>query len=176
MFWSPHKLARSNLKSIHCMVVLFTDPSNSRSYTSQHWFKNWQKLRQHKLTASTFAAAIGFWHRRRVQLWLEKIGAIEPFSGNLATFWSNIKEEEALERYKLITGNTVLFPEFQVYGGRNPEDDWLACSPDGVVDRLVYDLPSRGVLEIKCPFFNGDMSRLSLGHESLFTVFHKLRV
>ncbi|XP_042978642.1 uncharacterized protein LOC122309288 isoform X1 [Carya illinoinensis] len=193
MFWSPHKLARSNLKSIHCMVVLFTDPSNSRSYTSQvlnhpsgrilnqsvhplkfasgetysvfqssslqHWFKNWQKLRQHKLTASTFAAAIGFWHRRRVQLWLEKIGAIEPFSGNLATFWSNIKEEEALERYKLITGNTVLFPEFQVYGGRNPEDDWLACSPDGVVDRLVYDLPSRGVLEIKCPFFNGDMSQ-----------------
>ena len=128
----------------------------------QHWFKNWQQLRKHKLTASTFAAAIGFWRRRRVQLWLEKIGAIEPFSGNLATCWSNIKEEEALERYKLITGNTVLFPEFQVYSGKsNPAEDWLAASPDGVVDRLVYGLPSRGVLEIKCPFFNGDMSRAS---------------
>ncbi|KAJ7960648.1 Type II superfamily restriction endonuclease [Quillaja saponaria] len=123
----------------------------------QHWFKNWQELRKHKLTASTFSGAIGFWPRRRVQLWLEKLGAIEPFSGNLATCWNNIKEEEALERYKLITGNTVLFPEFQVYRG-NPEDEWLAASPDGIVDRMVYELPSRGVLEIKCPFFNGDMS------------------
>ncbi|XP_065853881.1 uncharacterized protein [Euphorbia lathyris] len=125
----------------------------------QHWFKNWQEERKHKLTASTFAGAIGFFPKRRVQLWLEKLGAIEPFSGNLATCWSNIKEEEALERYKLITGNTVLFPKFQVHGKKNPEDDWLAASPDGVVDRIVYGLPDRGVLEIKCPYFGGDMSR-----------------
>lgn len=124
----------------------------------QHWFKNWQTLRKHKLTASTFASAIGFWRRRRVQLWLEKLGAIEPFSGNIATCWNNIKEEEALERYKLITGNTVLFPEFQVYGA-DPEENWLAASPDGIVDSLVYELPSRGVLEIKCPYFKGGMSR-----------------
>ncbi|BBH02573.1 hypothetical protein Prudu_013187 [Prunus dulcis] len=106
----------------------------------QHWFKNWQGHRKHKLTASTFAAAVGFFHRRRLQLWLEKIGAIEPFSGNLATCWSNIKEEEALERYKLITGNSVLFPEFQVYGNTNAGDDWLGASPDGVVDRLAQGL------------------------------------
>lgn len=123
-----------------------------QSSSFQHWFKNWQEQRKHKLTASTFGGAVGFWPQRRVQLWLEKLGAIKPFSGNLATCWSNIKEEEALERYKLITGNTVLFPEFQVYGKRNPEDSWLAASPDG----LVYGLHSRGVLEIKCPFFNGD--------------------
>ncbi|KAK4835305.1 hypothetical protein QYF36_008089 [Acer negundo] len=129
-----------------------------QSSSLQPWFKNWQELRKYKLTASTFAAAVGFWRHRRVQLWLEKIGAIEPFSGNLATCWSNIKEEEALERYKLITGNSVLFPEFQVYSKRKLEDDWLAASPDGLVDRLVYDLPSRGVLEIKCPFFDGDMT------------------
>ncbi|KAK0593140.1 hypothetical protein LWI29_031706 [Acer saccharum] len=129
-----------------------------QSSSLQPWFKNWQELRKYKLTASTFAAAVGFWRHRRVHLWLEKIGAIEPFSGNLATCWSNIKEEEALERYKLITGNSVLFPEFQVYSKRNLEDDWLAASPDGLVDRLVYDLPSRGVLEIKCPFFDGDMT------------------
>ncbi|XP_059642327.1 uncharacterized protein LOC132284255 isoform X2 [Cornus florida] len=125
----------------------------------QHWFKNWQELRKNKLTASTFGGAVGFWPRRRVQLWLEKLGAIEPFTGNLATCWNNIKEEEALERYKLITGNAVLFPEFQVYGENNPDDDWLAASPDGVINELVYGLPSRGVLEIKCPFFNGDMSQ-----------------
>lgn len=131
-----------------------------QSSSLQHWFKNWQELRKHKLTASTFSSAVGFWPRRRVQLWLEKIGAIEPFTGNLATCWSNIKEEEALERYKLITGNAVLFPEFQVYK-KNPDDDWLAASPDGVVDMLFYGLPSRGVLEIKCPFFGGDMSKAS---------------
>ncbi|KAI6688879.1 hypothetical protein NL676_025707 [Syzygium grande] len=127
----------------------------------QHWFKNWQELRKNKLTASTFGAAIGFWRQRRVQLWLEKLGLIEPFSGNPATCWNNIKEEEALERYKLITGNNVIFPEFQVYGNDNSKDSWLAASPDGVVDQLVYGLPYNGVLEIKCPFFNGDMSRAS---------------
>ncbi|KAJ8536363.1 hypothetical protein K7X08_034764 [Anisodus acutangulus] len=41
----------------------------------------------------------------------------------------------------------------------NMGDDWLAASPDGVVDKFVYHLPSRGVLEIKCPFFNGDMTK-----------------
>ncbi|XP_022896096.1 uncharacterized protein LOC111410122 isoform X1 [Olea europaea var. sylvestris] len=130
-----------------------------RSSGLQHWFKNWQNLRKNKLTASTFATAIGFWHRRRIQLWLEKLGAIEPFAGNLATCWSNIKEEEALERYKLITGNTVSFPKFQVYGEQNPDDNWLAASPDGSVDSVVYGLSSRGVLEIKCPFFDGDMRK-----------------
>ncbi|KAJ4950844.1 hypothetical protein NE237_027676 [Protea cynaroides] len=125
----------------------------------QHWFKNWREQRKHKLTASTFGGTVGFWPGRRVQLWLEKLGAIEPFTGNLATCWNNIKEEEALERYKLITGNSVYFPEFQIHGKKNPEDEWLAASPDGVVDQVVYGLPSRGVLEIKCPFFGGDMQK-----------------
>ncbi|XP_038996754.1 uncharacterized protein LOC120121471 isoform X2 [Hibiscus syriacus] len=52
-----------------------------QSSSLQHWFKNWQEQRKHKLTASTFAGAVGFWPIRRTQLWLEKIGAIEPFSG-----------------------------------------------------------------------------------------------
>ncbi|KAJ4824471.1 hypothetical protein Tsubulata_017039 [Turnera subulata] len=123
----------------------------------QHWFKNWQEKRRHKLTASTFAAAVGFWKRRRTQLWLEKIGAIEPFAGCAGTWWTNVMEEEALQRYKVITGNSVLLPEFQVYGGRNnnPEDSWLAASPDGVVVKNHYELPCRGVLEIKCPYIEG---------------------
>lgn len=125
----------------------------------RHWFKNWQDQRKHKLTASTFAQAIGFWPGRRVQLWLEKIGAVEPFTGNLATCWNNMKEEEALERYKLITGNSVMFPEFQVSGKLNQEDYWLAASPDGIIDKIVYGLPYRGVLEIKCPFYKGDMRK-----------------
>ncbi|KAJ1414162.1 YqaJ viral recombinase [Sesbania bispinosa] len=46
----------------------------------------------------------------------------------------------------------------EVYSAK-PEDNWLAASPDGVVDSLLYELPSRGVLEIKCPYFYGDMSK-----------------
>ncbi|CAI9764688.1 unnamed protein product [Fraxinus pennsylvanica] len=92
-------------------------------------FKNWQRLRKHKLTASTFAMAVDFWPRRRIQLWLEKLGAIEPFA--------------------------VSFPEFQVY--RN--DNWLAASPDGSFDSLIYGLSSVGVLEIECPLFDGDKSK-----------------
>ncbi|XP_056167131.1 uncharacterized protein LOC115676391 [Syzygium oleosum] len=100
----------------------------------QHRFKKWQELTKNKLTASTFNAAIGFWRQPRVQLWLEKLGLIEPFSGNLATCWNNIKEKEALESYEQITRYNVDLPEFQVYGNNNPEDSWLAASPDGVVD------------------------------------------
>ncbi|KAI3517787.1 hypothetical protein L1887_17006 [Cichorium endivia] len=128
------------------------------SISLKHRFKNWQEERKYKLTASTFAQAIGFWPNRRVQLWLEKIGAVEPFTGNLSTCWNNIKEKEALERYKQITGNPVIFTDFQVNrngnGNGNGNWNWLAASPDGVIG-----LPYGGVLEIKCPFYKGDMRK-----------------
>jgi len=127
---------------------------DARSF--QHRRKNWQDLTKDKLTASTFGLAIGFglWPKRRVQLWLEKIGVKEPFSRHLAICWNNMNEEKALERYKLITRNEVDPPVFKVHGERNPDDDWLAASPDGEVKKdNLYDLPSGGVLEIKCPFF-----------------------
>lgn len=66
-----------------------------------------------------------------------------------------MKEGDALERYKLITGFGVCFPQFQVYNKSNTEDDWLGASPDGV----VYGLPSAGVLEVKCPFYDEQMGR-----------------
>ncbi|XP_060183003.1 uncharacterized protein LOC132612952 [Lycium barbarum] len=130
-----------------------------KSASLQHWYKNWNELRKHKLTASTFGQAVGFWPKRRGQLWLEKIGAVEPFWGNDATAWTNIKEQEALVRYKLITGNPISFTNFNVYREMNKGVDWLGASADGVVDKFVYHLPSRGVLEIKCPYFNGDMTK-----------------
>ncbi|KAM5563274.1 hypothetical protein ABKV19_018104 [Rosa sericea] len=129
-------------------------PSYSAAYaiSLQNSSKNWQQLREEKLTASTFAAAVGFWPRQRVKLWREKIGAVKPFSGNLSTSWSNIKEEEAVQRYKMITQNNVLPPRFQVHS----KADWLAASPDGIVELPSH---STGVLEIKCPFFDGEKSR-----------------
>ncbi|KAK9137936.1 hypothetical protein Sjap_008530 [Stephania japonica] len=125
----------------------------------QHPFKNWQEERKDRLTASTFGGAIGFWPGRRVQLWLEKLGAVEPFTNNFATCWSNIKVKDALDRYELITGNNVSITKFHQYDIKNPHDSWLGCSPDGVVYRATYGLPSSGVLLIKCPFFNGEKQR-----------------
>ncbi|KAG6763545.1 hypothetical protein POTOM_030968 [Populus tomentosa] len=103
---------------------------------------------------------LGLVASRRVQLWLEKLGAKEPFYGNMAICWTNAKEEEALERYKLITGNIVLFPKFQVHGKNSLEMIGLQLSSDGLVDKCS-GLNSRGVLEIKCPFFKGEMCRAS---------------
>ncbi|KAL4199361.1 hypothetical protein AMTRI_Chr03g50760 [Amborella trichopoda] len=119
----------------------------------QHPFKDWHHLRFFKLTASTFAFAVGFWPRRRVQLWLEKLGFIHPL-GNLATCWSNIQEHVALERYHLITGNQVSFVGFE--RAHDPSEDWLGASPDGLVGQ-VAQLSGGGVLEIKCPFFSGKL-------------------
>ncbi|RYR62941.1 hypothetical protein Ahy_A04g020700 isoform B [Arachis hypogaea] len=55
-------------------------------------------------------------------------------------------------------GAEVAVAEKVVYGA-NTENDWLAASPDGVLDRKVFELSSHGVLEIKCPYLNGDMSK-----------------
>lgn len=131
-----------------------------QSSAFNHWFKNWQELRRNKLTASTFGGAIGFWPHRRVQLWHEKVGFRAPFSKNVALCWSNIMEEVALERYKLITGNFVSFPEFQPYNKTSPEEDWLAASPDGLVEHMAYGLPFGGILEVKCPYFGGEARSL----------------
>nr|VDD58937.1 unnamed protein product [Brassica oleracea] len=116
--------------------------SSSYSFTEascmQHWRKNWDPQRKNRLTSSTFAQAIGFWPNRRVQLWLEKIGAIEPFSGNAATCWTKIKELEALNRYHVLTGHDFVFPEFVTL---TEDENWLGASPDGD----MYGLVSEGV-------------------------------
>ncbi|KAF8104599.1 hypothetical protein N665_0171s0101, partial [Sinapis alba] len=112
--------------------------------------KNWETQRRNRLTSSTFAQAIGFWPNRRVQLWLEKIGAIEPFSGNAATCWTKIKELEALNRYHVLTGHDFLFPEFVT-----STEDWLGASPDGDMYGLVNEGWSKGMVEVKCPYGEG---------------------
>ncbi|XXG50940.1 hypothetical protein AAC387_Pa02g4830 [Persea americana] len=156
--YTSHLPFRRDLRHYQHSPEVSTSNSYSflQSTSLQHWFKNWQELRRHKLTASTFGAAIGFWRGRRGKLWLEKLGLIEPFSGNIATCWNNIQEEVALERYKLITGNSVCFPKFQLYNKAHTEDDWLGASPDGVVEKNVYGLPCGGVLEVKCPLHYGE--------------------
>ncbi|OVA14409.1 YqaJ viral recombinase [Macleaya cordata] len=153
LFFSPQSL------SISASLQGFEPCRRHGDIPSSITFLKFLKLALLELSKNNFGGAIGFWHGRRVQLWREKLEERIPFYGNDATFWSNIKEEEALARYKLITGNPVSLPELQLYGKKNPEYDWLAASPDGVVDQVSYGLPSHGVLEIKCPYFHGDKQR-----------------
>ncbi|KAB2049409.1 hypothetical protein ES319_A13G174600v1 [Gossypium barbadense] len=82
-----------------------------RSSGLQHRFKNWQELRKHKLTASTFAGAVGFFLSRRTKLWLEKLGAIphtrvisivfhHPNSGvSILKFCVNLEGQRPLHNY-----------------------------------------------------------------------------
>ena len=108
--------------------------------------------RKNKLTASTFGSAIGMWAGRRAQLWLEKLNFLEPFSGNSSTQWKNLKSDIALNQYLLITGNRIQFLDFIVY---REGEDWLSASPNGVI--INGSSASEGVLEIKCPFFKGNL-------------------
>ncbi|ESQ35439.1 hypothetical protein EUTSA_v10008304mg [Eutrema salsugineum] len=130
--------------------------------SQQHWRKNWQDLRKNRLTASNFSHAIGFWPEGRRELWLEKIGVAKQFSGNQATFWDASNEVEALKRYKELTGNEILMPEFVVYkNGEDPEENWLGASPDGLINVVKEDgVTSSGVLEVKCPFYRDNKAEV----------------
>ncbi|KFK36626.1 hypothetical protein AALP_AA4G148400 [Arabis alpina] len=137
--------------------IISTKYSFTEAPCMQHWRKNWENQRKNRLTSSIFAQAIGFWPNRRVQLWLEKIGALEPFSGNAATCWTKIKELEALTRYHQLTGHDFLLPEFVTF----EEEDWLGASPDGDIHVVNGSscCSSGGVLEVKCPFYDSDKTQ-----------------
>ncbi|KAG5219317.1 ING family protein [Salix suchowensis] len=80
-----------------------------------------------------------------VQLWLEKLGAKEPFSGSVAICRTIAREEEALGRYKLTAGNIVLFPKFKVHG-EICRGFTLEAEPSLVF--IVYIPRARGLMEI----------------------------
>ncbi|KAH7287437.1 hypothetical protein KP509_32G056200 [Ceratopteris richardii] len=118
--------------------------------------REWGELRKARLTASVFGFAIGFWEGRRVQLWKEKIGLLEPFSGNLATNWGTLKEATAIQRYVELTHNKVTHQFFRSYPLGTQLPDWLGCSPDGLINsKSPLLLDNGGILEVKCPFNGG---------------------
>ncbi|BFI25296.1 hypothetical protein MPTK2_1g19780 [Marchantia polymorpha subsp. ruderalis] len=122
----------------------------------------WLSLRRNRITASAFSTALGFWKGdRRAELWEEKIGIKEPFSGNEATRWGTSQEAGAVEKYKDITGNGVDHVAFKIYKAGDEYLSWLGASPDGLI-RCRNDgeqpLPAGqrlGILEVKCPHNKG---------------------
>ncbi|KAK9863175.1 hypothetical protein WJX84_006084 [Apatococcus fuscideae] len=125
----------------------------------------WHKLRDSRLTASTFGNALGFWPEGRESLWEEKLGLKEKFKGNAATAWGTRRESSALGRYTELTGRSVESCSFKVL--RDDEvHGWLGASPDGLIDGFEANsggsqIPcgdGPGILEIKCPWNRGNIA------------------
>ena len=116
----------------------------------------WFQLRASRLTASAFSNAIGFWREGRNELWEEKLGLREGFSGNEATEWGSSREDEAVKIYEALTQKKVSHLLFHLLSSDEAEL-WIGASPDGLIGTNAADtdgLPG-GVLEVKCPFNKG---------------------
>lgn len=104
----------------------------------------WFNARKGRITGSAVGAILGLCKyatsedvmRRMVR---EYHGQESDFKGNAATDYGTINEANALEDYKLETGNDVQEEGFVTYS------DWLGASPDGLVG-------DDGLIEIKCPY------------------------
>ena len=107
----------------------------------------WYEMRKNKLTASSFADALGKGHFKcRDESLLDKI-IDKPFEPNPITEWGVKYEEIATRFYEFLTGSKIY--EF----GLIPHSEFPAfgASPDGICD---IDSPPEYIgrmLEIKCP-------------------------
>ena len=100
----------------------------------------WLEARSQRLTASVFGSAMGInKYQSRQKLWAELVGEAEPFTGNAMTEYGIENEPNAIFEYESWSG------EFVEPSGFWTKDDWLGCSPDG----LVGDM---GLIECKCRF------------------------
>ena len=107
----------------------------------------WYEMRKNKLTASSFADALGKSHyRTRDEAILGKI-IDTPFEANPITEWGVKYEEVATRFYEHLTGSSIY--EF----GLIPHPDFPAfgASPDGICDVNSPPEYIGRMLEIKCP-------------------------
>ena len=107
----------------------------------------WYEMRKNKLTASSFADALGKGHfKTRDEAILDKI-IDAPFVENPITEWGVKYEEVATRFYEYLTGATIY--EF----GLIPHPDFPAfgASPDGICDINSPPKFIGRMLEIKCP-------------------------
>jgi len=115
----------------------------------------WFKQRENKLTSSDAATALGINpYQKAHEVLFKKCGHdLNPFIGNVATLHGQKYENEAIEKYCKITGQTNynfgLIAHEDVYN--NKDYYWLAGSPDGIA--LSSDTNAKPILlEVKCPY------------------------
>jgi putative phage-type endonuclease len=107
----------------------------------------WYEMRKNKLTASSFADALGKGHfKSRDEAILDKIVST-PFVENPITEWGVKYEEVATRFYEYLTGTSIY--EFGLIP--HPEFPAFGASPDGICDvNSPVEYIGR-MLEIKCP-------------------------
>ena len=150
-----HALEQGQLRRLEVEAVMHNSTKASAEQDQQGSGK-WFQLRATRLTASAFGNAIGFWSGGRNELWEEKLGLREAFSGNEATEWGSSKEEEAVRVYEAFAGKKASHLLFQLLSTDDAEL-WIGASPDGLIGTNAADVDGEpgGVLEIKCPFNKG---------------------
>lgn len=120
----------------------------------QQGSQEWLDARVSKLTGSRVGAILGANPYSKPddvmrEMVREYFGAEREFTGNAATEHGNEYEDVAVQDYELLTGHRVERAGLIVH----PDYDWLAISPDGLID-------NEGGVEIKCPF-SGKIKPLS---------------
>ena len=102
----------------------------------------WHEARSGRLTASVFASAMGVNpYQSRQKLYAEILGYSPPFTGNDATAYGT--EMEPYARFDYEAWGGVFVEETGFWKGKG-DNDFLGCSPDGLVDN--------GLVEFKCPY------------------------
>ena len=101
----------------------------------------WYAARQHMITASDVAAALGSNpYQSSKKLMSNKVLNNSSFSGNFATVHGNKYEDEA----RFLFGKLYGLDSWEVGLFRHMEHKWLGGSPDGIAS-------DGSLLEIKCP-------------------------
>ncbi len=109
--------------------------------------QEWYDMRKNKLTASSFADAIGKGHfKSRDQSLLDKI-VDTPFVMNPITEWGVKYEEVATRFYEYLTKSSIY--EFGLIP--HPKFPAFGASPDGICDTNSPPEYIGRMLEIKCP-------------------------
>ena len=107
----------------------------------------WYAMRKNRLTASSFADALGKGHfKTRNQSIYDKI-VDKPFVPNPITEWGVKYEEVATRFYEHLTGTSIY--EFGMIP--HPEFPAFGASPDGICDINSPPQYIGRMLEIKCP-------------------------
>ena len=121
----------------------------------------WFAQRYTKLTSSDAATVLGSNpYSKPSELLFKKCGYdTSPFVGNVATLHGQKYEDTAIDLYCQITGRvnynfgcicyTDVHDQFEDY---NKQYDFLAGSPDGIVESLYNPDEEPILLEVKCPY------------------------
>jgi len=120
----------------------------------------WFAQRKDKLTSSDAATVLGINpYSKSHELLFQKCGIERPFISNVATLHGQRYEDTAIELYCRITGkinhNFGLLCYSDVHKGlenHNTDYDFIAGSPDGVVESINNPEIEPILIEVKCPY------------------------